>query len=37
MEMTEGFIDLMKKTKNNKEFVERFPILEKTLVRNERN
>jgi len=37
MEMTEGFIDLMKKTKNNEEFVERFPILEKTLARNERN
>ena len=31
MEMTEGFHDLMKKTKNNKEFVERLPVWEKTL------
>ncbi|MFI3174184.1 MAG: transcription termination factor Rho [Bacillota bacterium] len=31
MEMTEGFYDLMKKTKNNKEFIERLPFLEKTM------
>ena len=31
MEMTEGFYDLMKNTKNNAEFVERLPALEKQL------
>ncbi len=36
VEMTEGIIDLMKKTANNQEFVERLPILEKTLMRNEK-
>ncbi len=37
MEMTEGFIDLMRKTKNNNEFLERLPILEKALAHNDRN
>ncbi|NLK37283.1 MAG: transcription termination factor Rho, partial [Epulopiscium sp.] len=36
VEMTEGIIDLMKKTANNQEFVERLPILEKTLMKNEK-
>ncbi|WMI81033.1 transcription termination factor Rho [Anaerotignum sp. MB30-C6] len=31
MEMVEGFYDLMKKTQNNHEFMERLPIWEKTL------
>lgn len=31
MEMVEGFYDLMRKTKNNKEFMERLPVWEKTL------
>lgn len=32
LEITEGVIDLMKKTKNNSEFLERLPILEKTIL-----
>ncbi|WP_304508402.1 transcription termination factor Rho [Anaerotignum sp.] len=31
MEMVEGFYDLMRKTRNNQEFMERLPIWEKTL------
>lgn len=31
MEMVEGFYDLMRKTKNNQEFMERLPFWEKTL------
>ena len=31
MEMTEGFFDLMRKSKNNKEFMERLPVWEKLL------
>ena len=31
MEMVEGFYDLMKKTPNNQEFMERLPVWEKTL------
>ncbi|WP_352399689.1 transcription termination factor Rho [Anaerotignum sp.] len=31
MEMVEGFYDLMKKTQNNQEFMERLPVWEKTL------
>lgn len=31
MEMVEGFYDLMKKTQNNEEFMERLPFWEKTL------
>lgn len=31
LDMTEGFFDLMRKTKNNKEFMERLPVWEKTL------
>lgn len=30
-DMTEGFFDLMKKTKNNQEFMERLPVWEKML------
>lgn len=35
-DMTEGFFDLMKKTKNNKEFMERLPVWEKTLGLHEK-
>ena len=35
-DMTEGFFDLMKKTKNNQEFMERLPIWEKTLGLHEK-
>lgn len=31
LDMTEGFFDLMRKTKNNQEFMERLPVWEKTL------
>ena len=31
MEMVEGFYELMRKTKNNEEFMERLPVWEKTL------
>lgn len=37
VEITEGVIDLMRKTDNNQEFIERLPILEKTLQRGEKN
>ena len=30
-DMTEGFFDLMRKTRNNQEFMERLPVWEKTL------
>ena len=30
-DMTDGFFDLMRKTKNNQEFMERLPVLEKML------
>ena len=35
-DMTEGFFDLMKKTKNNQEFMERLPVWEKTLGLHEK-
>lgn len=31
MEMTEGFYDLMRKTQNNADLVERLPVWEKML------
>ena len=34
--MTEGFFDLMKKTKNNQEFMERLPVWEKMLGLHEK-
>ena len=35
-DMTEGFFDLMRKTKNNQEFMERLPVWEKTLGLHEK-
>lgn len=35
-DMTEGFFDLMKKTKNNQEFMERLPVWEKMLGLHEK-
>ena len=35
-DMTEGFFDLMRKTKNNQEFIERLPVWEKTLGLHEK-
>lgn len=35
-DMTEGFFDLMRKTKNNEEFMERLPVWEKTLGLHEK-
>ena len=36
MELTEGVLDLMKKAKNNEEFVERFPAMEKAVIQEKR-
>lgn len=37
VDMTESVIDLMKKSKNNAEFVSRLPIMEKSFMDNGRN